>query len=562
MVDASHDAPPAAPPSLASAIPQRRLAGWAWGLAGLVVVASALFSFGAPCGIWTNRALGQPFWLENDPGGWYLESAHELAPGVAPLFPGHPGTPLQLALWGVQHLGHALFAAPGSDPATWVAQHLAAVGTACKVVVALCHLATWLLLALVAQRLLRDRTAALVAALLYASSFPVLFYLSRLSVEPFAIGCLLATLLAAWRARDGLVAGQRSLALGHAAVAGVASVLGLFSKFVLCLPLPLVGLACALLPPRQPQPISNRLRVELAAVFVASALASSLLLSQWVDWGQFFGLWREVIENEATRAPALAAASGLTTEGQPLLGALRRIAGFPIRSYLPGATDAAWNSVFLACEWLLLIAATVGAVRLVRCDRAARRELLWPGLLVAWSIPFWLVNWAFHYLFVLVCIGAVTAASLLTLPRPQRLAGWSGNRLLAALGGALLLVHGLAIYAAIDSRLDDVRAFSAAYRPYHRALALADPAAPVAVIYRGDPPQLPLLSGLSPLSMYSRQPSRLAAAFASWFWLVDASTSTPEELERELRARGVRVVVDATPGHPPQLVSLVGGAAR
>jgi len=561
VIDVSHDAPPTTP-TFAAAIPHARLAAWTWGLIGLIVASAALFSYGAPCGIWTNSALGQSFWFENDPGGWYLESAHELAAGVPPLFPGHPGTPLQIALWCVQHLGHALFATPGVDAATFVAQHLAVFCAASKVLVSLCHLASFALLYLVARRLLRDRNAALGATLLYASSFPVLFYLSRISVEPFAIGCLLATLLAAWRARDGLAAGQRATALGFAGVAALIAVTGVCSKFVLCLPLPLVGLACALLPPRAERPPSRALRLAMIAVYLGCALAATLALSQLVDWGQFFGLWRQVIANEAARVPAWQAATELPTADQPLRGVLRRIAGFPIRSYLPGATTAAWNSVFLACEWLLLIGAGLGAVLWVKRERTARRDLLWLGLLAGWSIPCWLVNWAFHYLFVVVCVGALTAAYLLTLPRPRRWTGWSGQRSLAALGAALAIVHGLAVYAAIDSRLADMRAFRDDFQPFHRALELASAAAPVAVIHRGAPPQLPMVSGLSPLSMYTGQPSRLATAFAGWFWLVDASTLSQEELERELRARAVRVVVDATPGHPPQLVSLVDGAAR
>ncbi|MBN2359924.1 MAG: hypothetical protein JXR83_10760 [Deltaproteobacteria bacterium] len=556
MADATRDAPPAASAPWSAALPPQRLAQWAAiGIGGGTVFA-ALLSYAAPCGIWTNRVLGQDFWFENDPGGWYLGSAHELALGSGPPFPGHPGTPLQLALWCVQRIGYALAAPRGADFAEFTARHLAAVGFASKLVVSAAHLAAIALLYLFARRLLRDRGAAIVATLLYATSFPLLFYFSRISAEPFAIGCLLATLLAAGRARDDLLRSRRAAALGFAALAALAAVTGVFSKLVLCLPLPLVGLACALTPTAGAPPVRWRRRLELAAVYTGGALAGAALLSPFVDWGQFFGLWRQVIESEAAAAPALGIGSG------PVAGVLRRSAGFPWRSYLPGAIQHAWNSVFLCCEWLLLIGAGAGAIQFLRRERGRRRELLWPGVMVAYTIPCWLANWSFHYLFFAICIGSATAGYLLTLPRRGAPGLLSGSRALVLAGSGLLLVHGLSLYAVVDSRLADVRAFRQSVLPYQRALELAGDAGVVAVVHRGAPPELPTASGISPLSMYTWRPSRLAAAFERLFWCADATVLSPEEIERELLARGIRVVIDAAPGRAPELVTLVRAGKR
>lgn len=401
----------------------------------LLALCAAYLLFGAgmsalaPCGSWDNVVFGAKLWNEGDPGGYYVPSAHELysSRGVL-LYPGHPGLTLQILLHAIQAVYFALLAPSGAGFTAFIAANLATVFLLSKIAMTIVHLASfWLLLAF-ARRLLRDEEAALLATFGYATSLPVAYYLSRVSVEPLMMVCFLATFLALWKAEDGETP-------AWAALAGLAAVSGLATKFHLLWPLPLIGLAML------------RRRPKAALAFAAAGALAFAGYSALLDWRDFFAYWE---------VPAVVA-------GGPLRRTVAGLLGMPLANWLPGPTR---SGLFLLCEGPLLTAAAYGLWLFVRRrEEGGLARLAWPAAAVGFTVLVWAYRSAavsgdfhgFHYLFPFMLLAAVFF-------------GWGSRSLLArapVAGKALwiVLVHAVVLRAALDTRVKDA-GYYRKVRPY------------------------------------------------------------------------------------------------
>lgn len=397
-------------------------------LSAVYLLFSAAMSALAPCGGWNNAVFGAVLWNEGDPGGYYLPSAHELYSSHGRLlYPGHPGLTLQVLLHAIQAAYFLLFAPRGAEFTPFIAAHLATVFVLSKLAMTLAHLASFALMLAFARRVLKDEEAALFAAFGYATCWPVAYYLSRVSVEPMMIVCLLGTFLALWRAED-----EDSPA--WAALAGTAAVLGLATKFHLLWPLPVAG---ALALRRRPRPL---------AAYAGSAALALAACSLLLDWRDFFAYWE---------VPAVVA-------GGPLRRTLAGLARMPLRNWLPGPTR---SGLFLLCEAPLLAVAAYGLSLTLRRRDERLSRLLWPSVLVGYTVLIWLYRSAavsgdfhgFHYLFPFMTLAALffgrgSAALLKRAPAAGKVL-W------------LVLVHGVVLRAVLDARVRDA-AYYRRVRPY------------------------------------------------------------------------------------------------
>lgn len=389
---------------------------------------SLLLSALAPCGSWDNVVFGARMWNEGDPGGYYIPSAHELySSGGRLLYPGHPGLPLQILLHAIQAAYYAASAPAGQGFSAFVAENLSRIFLFSKLAMTSIHLVSFGLFLAFARRLLKNERAALFAAFGYATCWPVAYYLSRVSVEPIMIVCLLGTFLALWRHEDG----RRP---EWAALAGFAAVSGLATKFHLLWPLPLIGLAVL------------RRRPKGLAAFAGAGALTFLAYSALLDWRDFFAYWE---------VPAVVAGSPVK---RTAFGFLR----IPLANWLPGPTR---SGIFLLCEGPLLGASAYGAFLWFR-RRDAERARLWPVLaLVAYTVAIWAYRCAavsgdfqgFHYLFPFMLLAAVFF-------------GEASEKLLgkASLPVKVLwvvLAHAVTLNAALDTRVKDA-GFYRRVRPY------------------------------------------------------------------------------------------------
>lgn len=390
-----------------------------------------LFSFTlsalAPCGYWDNAVFGAKLWAEYDPGGFYIPSAHELySSNGRLLYPGHPGLPLQILLHAIQAAYYAVSAPAGTGFSAFIAANLPRVFLLSKLAMTLAHLASFGLFLLFARRLLKNERAALFAAFGYATSWPVAFYLSRVSVEPLMILCILGTFLALWKHED-------DGAPAWAALAGFAAVSGLATKFHLLWPLPLIGLATLY---RRPKGL---------LAFAGAAAITFALYSTLLDWRDFFAYWE---------VPAVVSKGAVGRLARGLMG-------IPLAHWLPGPTR---SGIFLLCEGPLLAAAAYGFARYLRRRDAERARLVPLLALVGYTLVVWAHRSAvsgdfqgFHYLFPFMLLASVFF-------------GEGSEALLArapASGKVLwvVLIHAVVLNGVLDTRVKDAAIYRR-LRPY------------------------------------------------------------------------------------------------
>lgn len=460
------------------------LVGWGW-------------SSAAPCGGWENSVFGVRLWNESDPGGYYVPSAHELGRWRGRLlYPGHPGLTLQVLLRALQEACFRL--RPPADASlgltSFTAKNIASVFLLSKMMIASLHVLSFWLLWPFARRLLPSEFAALLAVLGYATSLPVVYYLTRVSVEPLMAVFFLAAFLCVWRCGENLDRGRRGKAILYGALSGAAAIAALATKFHLLWPLPAV---CLLHLWWGDGARRQRGRVPAVVGFSAGAAASFAWCCRFLDWKDFFAYWD------------VGGAGGLTVLGG-LAALARGAARLPLGELLPARTR---SGLFLLCEWPLLAAAAYGLFLEVRRRGAPWGRWFWLALAGSYTVSIWAYRCfavsgdfhGFHYLFVFVLLASVffgraCAALIESLPFTAR---WQRA---AAAGLFVAASHAMVFRAARDAYAYDAAQY-ARIRGFGSALAAARAGERVGLVGRAGAP-VSVLLGLGVLR--DSQPRRSA----------------------------------------------------
>jgi len=398
---------------------------------------SSVYSQSAPMGNWENQIFGQSAWSEWDPGGPYVDAAHQLAWGQGQLFEGHPGTVLIILLSGLQH---AYYTAAGSGTGfaftEFTARNLPTVFVLSKLMLTLLHLIACFVTFLLAKRVLLDERAAAFAALGYATSLPVGYYLSRISVEPLVVIFFVLSLLAIWRYQDLALEQRLAPALLFAALSATLAVSGVVTKLNFLAPLvPFLALYVLLGGWREGNErlVPGRTRLLALLVFSTTAVVVGTFYSQFIDWKGFFSLWRVFA---GQKSPA-----------------------WELLELLPGFTP---GRIFPLCELVFIILAAVGWIAFLRENPEQRMRALWLSAFGAWgllmfgyrisSVASFLPFHYFHVTNVVVAVffGHTVMLALRRLPLPD--AGWRAA-VLGLLG--IAVIHSVTIWTVIDTRRED-----------------------------------------------------------------------------------------------------------
>jgi hypothetical protein len=509
------------------------------GLSAAYLLLGAIWSARAPCGAMPDALFGHLMWNHSDPGGFYIASAHELYRFDGRLlYPGHPGLPMQMLLHALQ-AAYFRLSASGLTFTDFIAKNIVEVFFFSKLCVVAAHLLSFWLLSRFARDLLRNEREALIAVFVYATSLPVVYYLTRVSVEPFMIVFFLAAFLFLWTCAESLTDGRRGRAYATAALAGAAAVTALCTKFHLLWPLPglaFLNLLCADEIPftrgfRRP----DKARLLAAAAFMASAALTLAVYSRFFDWKDFFAFW-DVVGMD--RPSALGRLSGLIERQLGLFsGMARDAARISPRDWLPLPTT---SGVFFFCELPVLAIAAYGAILEARRGRAPRARWLWPAAAAGYTAVIWLYRCvsgsgdfrSFHYLFVVMLLAAVLFARAAEALMPAR-------RSVAAVLCFVALRQPV-FWAARGAIINDSVQYSRV-RAFGEGLAMTRDGERVAVI--GRPTDISLLLGLGVLRRGALERSALMEALAADFVFVTDKGMATADVGRPVGAV-VEVVVD------------------
>jgi 4-amino-4-deoxy-L-arabinose transferase-like glycosyltransferase len=280
------------------------------------------------------------------------------------VFPGHPGLPMQIGLSLVQYALYVVGggAESGLSFTEFVARRIESVWVASKILSTLLHLLSFVLLYRFARAILGSWRAALIATILYATTFPVLFYASRVSPEPWMVAFFCLTFLAFWGYQEATARGNTRRALTMVFVAAAAAVSAALSKAHLLGLFPFFCLA----PLLAESPLAGngpgwRRRLTAVSVFLGSAVAVTAAYSLAMDWDGFFRMWRAVTDSRGS--------------GDSWVGALANRLSYvrgnlaPV-AYLPRVSKA---GVFALCELPFLVVSVAGLAGIRRDPPALRR---------------------------------------------------------------------------------------------------------------------------------------------------------------------------------------------
>jgi hypothetical protein len=412
-------------------------------LAASYLAFSYVYSHAAPLGHFENQIFGTPAWAEADPGGPYVDAAHQLAWGEGQLFEGHPGTVLILLLSGLQHIYYNVSGAgTGFSFTAFTARNLPTVFALSKVMMTVLHLIACFVVYRLATRLLRDDRSATFAAFAYATSLPVGYYLSRISVEPLMVIFFVTSLLSIWRFHDLAVEERLGQALGYAALSGLLAISGVVTKLNFLAPLvPFLALYILVGGWREAPErwLPWRTRLLALAAFASTLAVAGFIYSQFIDWKGFFSLW--------------------------LLIAAQERANWELINFLPGFTA---ERIFPLSEFIFVLGGALGLATYLRAHPERRMPALWLSAFGAWGFLIFAFRirsvasfLPFHYFYICNIVVAVFFGYALTLLLrrlpPYLRGGWRG----AIVGlSTICAMHSIVIWAVINSRQQDAALYA------------------------------------------------------------------------------------------------------
>jgi len=521
--------------------PERDLRLTVASLSLLFLLCAAYWAWLAPGGVWVTRVFDIPIWFANDIGGWYIAGAHDtlLHPDRI-CFGGHPGTPLFLVLAAEQALLYWCGLLLGADPGLtgYVARHIMEVWILGKIAAAAANLISCFLLYRFARALVR-RDLAFLSVMLYATSFPAGYYLTRVSPEPLMNVFFLGTLVALLRiGRPGTEDRAR---LGWAALAGSAAISAFLCKIMLMAAWPLYAAAWILIG-AQETPLGLRQRLRLLAAYLVGAATAAAAYAPFTDWAAFAAHWGARDEPSASALVWTRLASAATRLGHG-------IEQMPLLNLIP---ELSQSNAFFFFEFLFLLAAAAGVVLFLRRPLAPRRLLIWLLGYCVFVAGVWFYRSGgqdfsgFHYLFpvmlVLAPMAALSAGELLprmsdpSLPRERRV-------LYMAL--VVVIVHNGALFGVFNSMCNDVLSYQktggALVAP---VLARLRPGERIAVI--GKSPSI--LHGVSDSLARQGRHSVLVAELEDL--LREASASADASTREQMKALGIVYVLDLSRDEP------------
>lgn len=517
--------------------PRRRLPVFWLVLSAVVVIVPSYFSIRSPGGSWGNLIFGYGFTMEADPGSFYVISAHEFVNDLGrPLFIGHPGIPLQAILFGVQWTLFHLMAPAHQSFSEFVARHLPETYAASKVVMSVVSAASLPVIFALARGLGLTTFGAMAATLAYATCFPFLFYVSRISVESSAVLFAFGSCVCLFKAEDAWVGNERRAALFWLAGCGAACGLALLSKMnqtaILLVLLPLAIVT------------SRRLGRAAGALSFTAGLAAIFLASMPVmEWGYFLGTWATPAISPTVDASQTASILKIGAKLWSVFGDLSGSLG-----KLSLRPQVGFNGMFNLLESSFVIVSIISGVAFVKRHGWSRRHLLVVAF-VLWTVFLWWYRGttvfllSFHYLFFFMVLLAVwfgdavdgIVARLDTTGTRSR-AGW--------LAIAVVLAHGQSMWGFLDTRMSDVHYYRGFSKPLFDLQAQLKPGARAAILTTAAEQQhVQSFYGLD-FSYVVGKPSNIQAALP----MTPLAVTGLEPSVIEERLREYQYVVDLTAG--------------
>jgi hypothetical protein len=374
-----------------------------WVLIHDLVLISLFFSllwstFQAPGGFFVNSLGGNiDLWRDDDPGGWYIASAHEL--GRNPIvFAGHPAIPMQIGLWIIQKVVR-FFANSSFSYSEAIAANIFYVQVLSKTMCSLAFIGASLILCKIGTLLFNNRFIGVMASLLFSTSFFSVFYMTKVSTEGFTVLFFLLSFLFVLMAHQHS-SNPRSVSM-FAFLACFFSVFAFYSKIHLMGALPFFVLTCLIV--IHFRTLRWRPLLTMGAAGLLGMIAAWLCLEPFMDWTSFNSIWAPFGLVEDTNTSAWN--RYYHTIFAVAKSALDLAAQITNENTLPITTPKRLSFEFGSTAALLFVISF--------CWPTVRRNIVFSALSlygIFTIIIFFYKGFAFHYLFPFLAVASISSA--------------------------------------------------------------------------------------------------------------------------------------------------------
>jgi len=247
-----------------------------------------------------NLVAGILFWSDHDPGAWYLQSAHEILRKPTVYF-GHPGLPMQLGNALVQKIVYFIYHGEHESYAACVIRKLYLVQVLSRTLITCMWIATAWMVKSVTLKLFRNKDTGYIAGILFLTSFPVIYYINRISPEPYMMFFFLLSFYCLMLVKEYCHAGDWKKTLFFSCAATFAAVSAFYSKIQLFGPLPVfifISLIIFLL-----KPLSWPRLVGVLFLSMISLLLTAICFEPFMDWLSFAREWPPIARQWPPTAP-------------------------------------------------------------------------------------------------------------------------------------------------------------------------------------------------------------------------------------------------------------------
>jgi len=408
-----------------------------------------------------------------EPDAFYMSAGVSFFREPYIAYPGHPGMGLQALVGTTSELAYRISGNRGGDADYYgfVLRNWIHILVVLRILMTFVSLGCVFLVYGLARYCTNTTGWAVVAAALYATSYPVLLYINRLAPTPLAIMFSLAAIYCLWRAIHTRQDGREGRAAAWLALVGVAAVATCFEKFYIgFLLLPVLAFGWFLEWHTWTGCNGWKKALPFAGTLVLSMLVVALLYMQKLNIDAFLGLWRGE------------SAYRMEDRGGGVKWSLGFILNLFSRFSLVGSPDRVKGGILLLCEIPLLLCGCLGLTSFRDQDSAGRRRtltLIMFGLTTvgpmigrgAWT---W-TPYSFEYVYPLVAAASVLSAQALQkwiggLCHPGHTA-FSSWRPLVLAGCIVLLLHRNALTMFVTTERGLARSYKSTTQPYVRALA-------------------------------------------------------------------------------------------
>ena len=440
---------------------------------------SCISAYLAPLGYWRNQMLGVVFYNESDPAGIYVANAITFFDRPSAYCAGHPGTPLELLLHLLILSYYGVSSVFGYDGPYYefCAVNIHRIFFLAKVTMTALHLCSFFVLYKFADRILKDRSASVLSVLGYATSMPVLYYLTRVSVEPLIVIFFLLAFLGFWYYEDSIAQNNFKKGFKWLVVVGLATASGFFTKLHLLALLPLFMLLLVL-----HSGIKKRLGfltiLSGLGVLATSTAVCGTLWSLKVDWRKLYHTWVDY----APAKQGIAATGTINFTMIQIEAYLNNIVGYFVVLFNK-LFSYSREGLYAVSELFFFVIAVIGVKLFYRRHRLYKVSS--PLFKAVLMLPVIIYTSSFHYLFVYQAIAAVFFGyAMLIIIR--RLAFEHFKHLcIPAAFFTVILLHSAAIYMAVESKIHDIIVYQRNVKPYYQALDLRGNNDKIFVVFNG-----------------------------------------------------------------------------